>query len=189
LSQSPLRIVGVDDGSVSSGRSGRTVLVVVLLEGSQILDVRLGAIDVDGVDAQGILVSLLRRLSYDVVMLSGISFAGFNLVDLKWLAGKVGKPVIAVIREKPDNKAVRDALRKHFGDWRRRWRAVKDAGSIYSCKPLADEPRLYFEARGCSPASARKIIVSSSTVSRLPEPVRVAGLLAKGLRGSEIRTP
>jgi len=123
-------------------------------------------------------------------MLSGISFAGFNLVDIKLLARRVGKPVIAVIRERPDNKAVRDALRKHFVDWRQRWRAVKNAGRIHSCRPLADEPRLYFEVRGCSPASARKIILSSSTISRLPEPVRVAGLLAKGLRGgSGIRTP
>jgi len=149
----------------------------------------MGEIEVDGLDAQRLLISLLSTLSYDLVMLSGVSFGGFNLVDLKSLTRRIRKPVIAVIRERPDNRAVRDALRKHFGDWRQRWSAVKDAGRLYSCKPLSDEPRLYYEVRGCSPASAKRIILSSSTVSRLPEPVRVAGLLARGLRGSTVRIP
>jgi hypothetical protein len=161
----------------------------VLLEGTRILDIRLGEIDVDGVDAQQTLLSLLSALSYDVVMLSGISFGGFNLVDIKAVARKVGKPVIAIIREKPNNREVRDALRKHFPDWEDRWRAVKGAGRLYSCKPVADEPKLYFEVRGSSPSAAGRIIAASSTISRLPEPVRVAGLVAKGLRGCGIRIP
>jgi endonuclease V-like protein UPF0215 family len=59
---------------------------------------------------------------------------------------------------------------------------VKHAGPLYSCKPVPDEPKLYFEVKGESPAFARRMITSSSFVSRLPEPVRVAGVLAKGLR-------
>lgn len=183
-SQRLLRIVGVDDGafSVRSGRVGRTVLVAVLLEGPRITDLRVGTIEVDGVDAHRVLLVLLDTLSYDVVMLSGISFGGFNLIDIKQLARRTGKPVIAIIREKPNEEAVRDALRKHFDDWRRRWRVVEHAGPLYSCKPVAEEPRLYFEVGGASPAFARRVIASSSLISRLPEPVRVAGILAKGLR-------
>jgi len=102
----------------------------VLFEGPRILDLKLGEIEVDGLDVQRTLISLLGSLSYDVVMLSGVSFGGFNVVNLKLLAGKVGRPVIAVIRERPENKAVLAALRKHFGDWRERWRAVRDAGRL-----------------------------------------------------------
>jgi hypothetical protein len=174
----------VDDGafSVRRGRVGRTVLVAVLLEGPRIIDLRVGTIEVDGVDAYPVLLSLLSALSYDVVMLSGVSFGGFNLIDVKELARRTGKPVIAVIGERPNNRAVRAALCKHFHDWRRRWRVIEDAGPLYSCKPLAEEPKLYFEVRGASPAFARGVIVSSSLISRLPEPVRAAGILAKGLR-------
>jgi hypothetical protein len=189
LTQNLLRIVGVDGGAVSGGREGSTVLVAVLLQGPRVLDLRVGKIDVDGLNAQRVLVSLLRTLSYDFVMLSGVSFAGFNLVDIKLLARKVGRPVIAVIPEKPNNKAVRDALRTHFDDWVRRWSAVKDAGRLYSCKPLPNEPKLYFEVKGASPDLARRVIVSSSIISRLPEPVRVAGILAKGLGESAVSHP
>ena len=174
----------MDDGafSVRGGRLGRTVLVAALLEGSRIIDIRVGTIEVDGADAHRVLLSLLNALSYDVVMLSGVSFGGFNLIDIKQLARRTGKPVIAVIRERPNNRAVRAALRKHFHDWRRRWRVIEAAGPLYSCRPLVEEPRLYFEVRGASPAFARGVISSSSLISRLPEPVRAAGILAKGLR-------
>ena len=183
ISQRPLRLVGVDEGvfSVRRGRIGRTVLVAVLLEGPQITDIRVGTIEVDGVDAQQVLLTLLNPLSYDAVMLSGISFGGFNLIDIKRLARRTGKPVIAVIRERPNSKAVRDALRKHFDDWRLRWKFVEHAGLLYSCKPVAEEPSLYFEVAGASPGFAIGAIASSSLISRLPEPVRVAGILAKGL--------
>ena len=179
-----LRIVGVDDGPFSARRRGlaKTILVAVLLEGPKIIDLRVGTIEVDGVDAHRILLSLLNTLSYNVVMLSGVSFGGFNLVDIKELAGRTGKPVIAVIRERPNNKAVQDALREHFEDWRSRWRVVENAGRLYSCKPVAEEPRLYFEVRGASPVFARRVIASASFISRLPEAVRVAGIVAKGLR-------
>jgi len=183
ISQRPPRIVGVDDGAFYGRKEHlrKTTLLAALLEGPQILEVRLGAIEVDGTDANKVLLSLLRSLSFDVVMLSGISFGGFNLVDMKRLARSTGKPVIAVIREQPNNEAVQAALRKHFADWRQRWRIVQNAGPLYSSKPLAKEPRLYFEVKGGSPALARGVIVRSSLISRLPEPVRVAGILAKGL--------
>ena len=182
--QPPLRVVGVDGGALPVGnRIGKTALVAVLLEGPRIVNLKLGRIVVDGVDALPVLLSLLKGLTYDFVMLSGIAFAGFNLIDIKKLARRVRKPVIAVIREKPNNRAVRQALRKHFPDWRRRWVMVEHAGPLYTCKPVSDEPRLYFEVSGASPAFARRVVVSSSFVSRLPEPIRVAGILVKGLRG------
>jgi hypothetical protein len=155
--------------------------VTVLLQGFLISKVRLGRIEVDGTGANSILRDLLRNMAYDVAMLSGISFGGFNLIDIDQLSRGTGKPVIAVIGERPDNVSVRKALRRHFDDWERRWRIVKNAGPLYSFKPLPNEPKLYYEVKGGSPAYARRVIASSAIISRLPEPVRVAGLVAKNL--------
>jgi endonuclease V-like protein UPF0215 family len=178
-----IRVVGVDDGAFppNKRRIRRTLLVAVLFEGLRISSVRIGSIQVDGTDAQPVLLSLLRPIRFDVTMLSGISFAGFNLVDMDKLQHRTGKPVIAVTGDKPDNNAVRRALLDHFDDWKDRWRAVVAAGRLYSCKPLKEEPKLYFEAKGESVAFARKIIKSTAAISRLPEPIRVARILARGL--------
>jgi endonuclease V-like protein UPF0215 family len=178
-----LRIVGVDDGAIPAIRRAkqRALLVAVLFHDSMITAVRLGSIEVDGRDVNRVLNSLLKTLRFDVVMLSGISFGGFNLVDISELSRSTQRPVIAISREKPNNVAVRNALRKHFDDWAQRWRIVQKAGRLYALKPLSKEPQIYFEVKGASPSFAKKAIVSAAAISRLPEPIRVAGMCAKGL--------
>lgn len=176
-----LGIVGVDDGAFVTNRSQRALLLTVLLRRARIWAIRVGTIEVDGNDAADILQELLRLLRYDVVMLSGISFGGFNLIDISRLAHNLRKPVIAISGEKPNNRAVRAALREHFGDWEERWKIVRSAGKLYSCKPLASEPKVYFEVKGAKPNFARQVIAGTALISRLPEPIRIARILARGL--------
>jgi len=178
-----LKIVGVDDGAFSSNKvvGERTLLVAVLLRNSRIQKIRLGTIEVDGTDAKTTLKSIVRKLRCDVIMLSGISFAGFNIIDISELSHELKKPIIAIIGQKPNNRAVRKALKDHFVDWRFRWDGVRSAGKLYVCRSLKDEPKLYFEVQGATPSFARRIIKRTAVISRLPEPIRVARILAKGL--------
>ncbi len=178
-----LRIVGVDDGAFPARKTAKyhALLVAVLFQNSRIMAVRVGRIHVDGRDANEVLSSILKSMRFDIVMLSGISFAGFNLIDIAELAQSTRRPVIAITGRKPDDAAVRRALLKHFFDWQERWRMVQNAGRLYAFKPLRQEPKLYFEVRGASPSFAKKAIASAATISRLPEPIRVAGILARGL--------
>jgi endonuclease V-like protein UPF0215 family len=183
-----LRIVGVDDGAIPATRRAkqRALLVAVLFYGLTLKAVRLGSIEVDGRDAGLTLNTLLKTLRFDVVMLSGISFGGFNLVDINELSRTTRKPVIVISREKPNNLAVRQALRKHFRDWAERWRVVQNAGPLYAFRPLSKEPPLYFEVKGASPSYAKEAIASAAAISRLPEPIRVAGMLARGLNALKL---
>ncbi len=178
-----LRIAGVDDGAFPANRRAkrRSLLAAVLFHNLRLIAVRVGHIEIDGRDATDVLESLLKTIRFDAVMLSGISFGGFNVIDIAQLARATGKPVIAISGERPDNVAVRKALQKHFPDWEERWRIVRNAGRVNHFKPLPKEPRLYFEVRGATAAFARKIIATTATISRLPEPIRVARIIARGL--------
>jgi len=181
-----LRTVGVDDGGFQShwssiGRKGKAVLAAVLLSNYWIDDIRIGEITVDGLDATDILAKLLASWKFDAVLLSGVSFAGFNLIDAETIHKTFRKPVVIVSGDKPDNIAVKKALQKHFTDWEARWKIVKKLGRIYSVAPKVAEPPLYFEAVGLSAKSARLMIRALAVSSRLPEPIRVARLLARGL--------
>ena len=51
-------------------------------------------IEVDGLDATEKLVAMLRRWSFDSVILAGVSFAGFNLIDANTVFEEFKKPVI-----------------------------------------------------------------------------------------------
>jgi len=181
-----LRTVGVDDGGFQSQwspsrRQGKAILAAVLLNEYWIDDIRVGEITVDGLDATEILAKLLDRWEFDAVFLSGVSFAGFNLIDARAIYDRFGKPVIVVSGDRPDNMAVKKALQKHFTDWETRWKIVRKLGRIYSAAPVVAEPPLYFEAVGLSARSAKLMIRALAVSSRLPEPIRVARLIARGL--------
>ena len=181
MAHSNLRIVGVDDGSSNRKVRKNALLLVVLFNGVRIEAVRVGKIKLDGNDAAEVLQRLLRKLTYDLVLLSGISFGGFNVIDISKLSRDLHKPIIVIIGEKPNNTAVKAALRDHFEDWKIRWKRVSSAGRLHSCKPLRNEPKLFFEIKGNTPQFARQVIIRTAIVSRLPEPIRIARLLAKGL--------
>jgi len=182
----PLRTVGVDDGGFQSQwspirRHGKAILAAVLLNEYWIDDIRVGEITVDGLDATEILANLLNHWEFDAIFLSGVSFAGFNLIDAYAIYKKFQRPVIVVSGDKPDNMAVKDALQKHFTDWEVRWRIIRKLGRIYSAAPVVAEPPLYFEVVGLSARSAKLMIRALAVSSRLPEPIRVARLIARGL--------
>src|SRR5208337_5468297 len=100
-----LRVVGVDDGAFSPSKKigERALLMAALFKGSRIHAVRVGTIEVDGSDAAIVLQLLLRRLRYDIVLLSGISFAGFNLIDISRRARNLHKPTTPIRAENPTN--------------------------------------------------------------------------------------
>jgi len=139
---------------------------------------------VDGLDVTDTILNIVKRSRVEVIFLSGASFAGFNIIDSRKLHRTLGIPAIVVSRDKPDNAAVRCALRKHFADWKTRWRLVRELGRIHTYAPMLSEEPLYFETVGLPAGAAKKIIRGYCGTSRIPEPIRVAGLLGRGFAPS-----
>ena len=111
-------------------------------------------------------------------MLNGITLGGFNLVDILKLNAKTGLPVIALTQEKPDLEDIHDAL-KNLSDTEERWRIVLAAGEIHEVS--SRDVKLYIELVGISLDDAKSIINQTSNRSSLPEPLRVAHLIASGI--------
>ena len=179
------RVVGVEDGGFSRKLQGRgsqkALFICALLRGTWINDLQTDIITVDGLDATEKLSSMLHRWSFDAVMLAGVSFAGFNLVDPTVVFEEFNKPVIVVSRTKPDNIAVESALRQHFEDWKVRWGVFEKLGPVWEVVSMPNEPPVYVEVVGAELDWASKLIRAASLCCRVPEPVRVARLVARGL--------
>jgi len=184
-----LRVVGVEDGGFSraSLRPGvdKALLVCVLLQGTWIVDFRVDRILVDGLDASERLVGMLRGLCFDVVMLAGVSFAGFNLIDPFLVFEEFHKPVVIISRTKPDNVAVKSALVRHFDDWQVRLSIFEELGPVFEIVSMPNEPPLYVEVVGSDVGWASGLIRALASVCRVPEPIRVARLIARGLTTHE----
>jgi len=178
------RCVGIDDGPFPPKTDDKVryaPFIAVWLKGAHLQQLRTHWITVDGLDATR-KAQLLLKDSRDIpILLSGVTFGGFNLID-PWKIQKMTKaPVIAVIGSRPDNRAVKRALSRHFPDWKQRWDLVKSLGSLHHVRTMAGEGPVFFERFGCSTHEAGLILKSWAFVSRVPEPLRVAGILARGL--------
>ena len=178
--------VGAQDGSFEAFQRGvaraiqYTSLCLTKLAGPVIQDIRLARITVDGLDSTEVLVNNLGGWEYDVLILGGATFAGFNVVDVENVYKSTEKPVIVFSPKMPDMEATLYALRKHFPDWEMRWNKYEALGELYELR-LGDPPSVYYEVVGESTSYAEKVLMEQAINSRTPEAVRVADLIAKGV--------
>jgi endonuclease V-like protein UPF0215 family len=178
-----IRILGFDDGPFKE-KKGRVPVIGVIYRGGSFLDGILRTdVKIDGIDATAKLVKLINssrhKQQLKVIMLDGITFGGFNVVDVKELHEKTGLPIIVVNRKHPDLKKVQKALKK-FRDFERRWQMIKNAGKIKSFQ-LKNGAKVFYQCIGLSDEEAEEIIELSSTHAQIPEALRVAHLIATAI--------
>jgi len=182
------RCIGIDDGPFppkTDDKVRHAPLLAVWLKGPHLHQLRTERITVDGLDGTRKTELLLKGSMHIPVLLSGVTFGGFNLID-PWKIQKLCKAsVIVVVGSRPDNRAVKRALSRHFPDWKKRWDLIKSLGPLHKVRTMAGEGPMFFEQFGCSTREAGLLLKTSAFVSRMPEPLRVAGILARGLFSSE----
>jgi len=191
-----IRILGFDDGAFEP-RSGKQVPVIgVIYRGGKFLDGALVThVTVDGSDAMQNVVKLINssrhKQQLKVIMFDGITLAGFNVVDIVKIHEETKIPVIVINRKHPDLKKVKRALFKYFEDGEERWRAIERAGKIKECyvdrkgKKGREERKVYYQHIGLTDEQTKQIIKLSCTRGFIPEPLRVAHLLATAIARGE----
>jgi endonuclease V-like protein UPF0215 family len=180
-----IRVLGVDDGKFTPHTESQVPVIGVVFRGGYWLDgVMHTKIAVDGFDATDNISSMITLSPHHkqlrVIMLNGITFAGFNIVDIKTLNAATRLPVIAVTREKPDLAEIHKALKK-MSKSEERWKAVLNAGEISTVPTRSQKEKIYMEVAGISVEDAQKILRLTSTRSNIPEALRVAHLIASGI--------
>jgi endonuclease V-like protein UPF0215 family len=180
-----IRVLGVDDGVfVPHVPSLVPVVGVVFRGGYWVEGVMHTEVLVDGFDATEKIAAMITSSPHhkqlQVIMLNGITFGGFNIVDLKTLNAAVGLPVVAVTREKPDLDEIRAAL-EHLSRSEERWRAVVDAGEVTEVTTRNLAKKIYLHVAGIAVVDAMRVVRLTSTRSNIPECLRVAHLIASGV--------
>jgi endonuclease V-like protein UPF0215 family len=139
---------------------------------------------VDGLDATEKLAEMIIKSPHypqlRVVMLNGVTLAGFNVVDIIELYERVKLPVVAVTRDKPDFDDIRKAL-QNLPNSEERWKAIEKAGKILKIRTREGEEPVYVHAVGISEKDTESVLRSTSTRSNVPEALRVAHIIASGL--------
>jgi endonuclease V-like protein UPF0215 family len=183
-----IRVLGVDDGAFVPRTKGKVDVVGVVYRGGCWFEgVMRAEITIDGLDATEKMVAMITGSPFygeiRVVVLDGVTFAGFNVVDISELSRRVDLPVISVVREKPDLEEIRSAL-KNLPDFEVRWRAMENAGELFEVETRRGENPVYMHIAGILLDDAKKIMKKTSTRSLIPEALRVAHIIASGLTRS-----
>ncbi len=180
-----IRVLGVDDGAFVPHVKGQVSVVGVVFRGGYWLDgVMHTRIAVDGFDATEKISTMITGSSHyrqlRVIMLNGITFAGFNIVDVKELNAATKLPVITVTREKPDLAKIHKAL-QNLPNSEERWEAILNAWEPVEVSTRNAKAKIYIQTTGISKEDAQKILRLTSTRSNIPEALRVAHLIASGI--------
>lgn len=172
-------LVGFDDGPFDRNRRGRQVLLVGAVCARTRLDgVLTGQVRQDGWNVTDRIAALVEESSFAghirAVLLGGITFAGFNIADIHGLHARLGRPVLVVARRPPRLEKMRRALQNlPFPD--RRWRLLEKAGPMERAGPVL------VQRAGLSLAEALTLLAATTLHGNLPEPLRLAHLIAGGL--------
>jgi endonuclease V-like protein UPF0215 family len=180
-----IRVLGVDDGVSIPGIKGLVPVVGVVFRGGYWLDgVMYTRVGVDGFDATRKIASMILNSPHykqlRVIMLDGITFAGFNVVDIRKLNTETELPVVAVAREKPNLAEIRLAL-ENLPKSEERWKAMQSAGEMFAVSTRSEGEKIWMQISGILEEDARRILRLTSTRSSIPEALRVAHLIASGI--------
>ncbi|MEM7825344.1 MAG: DUF99 family protein [Candidatus Aenigmatarchaeota archaeon] len=179
-----VRILGFDDGAFESKSKGKVPIVGVVFRGGKFLDGALKTeVSIDGNDATEKIAKLINSSKHKqqlkVIMFDGVTLGGFNIVDIKKLYKKTGLPVIVINRKVPNLKEVENALR-NFKDFETRWKKILNAGKIKECN-IKENKKVYYQSIGLEEEEVEEIIKLSTTRSFIPEPLRVAHIIATAI--------
>jgi len=180
-----IRVLGIDDGVFTPHSEELVDVVGVVYRGGYWIDGFMHTrVQVDGMDATEKLVEMITKSPHyaqlRVIMLNGVTLAGFNVVDIEDLYRRIKLPVMAVTRDEPDFDDIRKAL-QNLPKSQERWRAIEKAGKILKIRTREGEEPVYVHVAGISEEDAKRILRSTSTRSNIPEALRVAHIIASGL--------
>ena len=179
-----IRVIGVDDGFFVPHTRGKCDVIGVVFRGGYWLDgVMRTSIEIDGLDATERIADMIMRSPHfgqlRVIMLDGVTFAGFNVVDTSVLFEVTKLPIIAITREKPNLQNIRKAL-ENLPFAKERWKMINNGKKIVGV--LSSQGKaIFMQATGIEEAEAKRVVTITSTRSNTPEALRVAHLIAAGL--------
>jgi endonuclease V-like protein UPF0215 family len=179
-----IRVIGIDDSPFNKFKDKKILVVGVVMRGGSWIDGILSTkVSVDGNDSTKRLISMVNKCKFkpqlQCIFLNGIAVAGFNVIDVRELSKKTKLPVIIVIRRMPDIETIKKTLIKI--NKKQKIKLLEKAGKVISIN------NIYIQLTGIDFEKARRILKIVCTRSLLPEPLRLAHIIASGVVSGESR--
>ena len=179
-----IRVIGIDDSPFNKFKDKKILVVGVVMRGGSWIDGILSAkVSVDGDDSTKKLIEMINGCKFKPQLqcgfLDGIAVGGFNVIDVKELNKKTKLPVIIIIRRKPNIQKIKKTLIKI--NKQQKIKLIEKAGNVIQIDDI------FVQLTGIDLEEARKVLKVVCTRSLIPEPLRLAHLIAQGVVLGESR--
>lgn len=186
LMKSEIRILGIDDAPFTFSDS-TTDLIGVIMRGNHYIEGILhDTIHIDGNDATAVCEQMIIKTRHyrqlKAILLDGATLGGFNVINTESILKKTQIPIITVTRKQPDFEKIRLALKTHFSDWKDRL-SLLEKGTLHKLETKHNP--IFVKCTGVSLDKAKEIITLATIRGVIPEPLRVAHLIASGISRGE----
>lgn len=169
-------VMGVDDSPFLRAHRGDVPILGAVFTRTRLDGVLRSKARRDGVNSTSQLARMLNRSPFDehvqLVMTNGIAFGGFNVLDVHALHDAIARPVLVVAKKEPDLRAIRRALLTRVPGGAAKWKRIERAG------PMERVESVWVQRAGLTLPQAAQAIRDTRVQGRLPEPLRVAHLIA-----------
>ena len=171
-----LRAIGIDDAAFKKG-DATCRIVGVISRPDTIEGIISTSIKIDGCDSTEQIIEMIEKSRFcdeiKIIFLNAITVGGLNLVDIKKLSSTLNMPVICMTRKKPTDKLgmiIKKLKNGHIPNY-----SSLEVGCMHA---------QYF---GISKIDAEHFIKIFTKVGHVPEPLRLAHMIASGVFSGESR--
>jgi endonuclease V-like protein UPF0215 family len=173
-----IRVVGFDDAPFVKRRGCVVKLAGIVCNDTRFEGMVWGRLRRDGWGATEEICRLLEGGKFlpqlHMVLIDGIAFGGFNVVDLSALSTRLQRPCVAVMRRLPDLAKVEQVIRT-LPRPEKRLELIRRAGPIHQRKPFV------FQVQGADPDDTAEALARLTDTGHVPEALRIAHLIGSAV--------
>ena len=175
-----LRVLGIAESY--TGRTISRLAGVVMRKDLRIDGFTFSTVTVGGMDATAAVLNMMGELGrndINLIMLSGCIIAWFNIINPAKIEQETGKPVICVTYE--DSEGLFPEICHHFPGDTERISAYRNLGERIRVE-LQTQQTIFIRCWGIDAVDGTRLCNDFTIEGRIPEPLRVARLLARKLK-------
>ncbi|HEY9810454.1 MAG TPA: DUF99 family protein [Halomicronema sp.] len=169
-----IRVIGFDDAPFIRGSGECVNIAGIVCAGTRFEGMVWGEVEPDGWDATQRICELLIGKKFirqlHLILIDGIGFGGFNIIDLPELAMRLNLPCVAVMRRLPNMTKIEQAMSR-LPMLEKRLEILSRAGKIYAYPPY------FFQVCGESPEVIAEVLKRLTACGKVPEALRLAHLI------------
>lgn len=173
-----IRVIGFDDAPFVRRRGSQVAIAGIICANTRFEGMVWGRVRQDGWNATDTICKLLIGGKFlpqlHILLLDGIAFGGFNVIDLPTLSQRLALPCVAVMRRQPDMIAIEEAIHR-LPQPEKRLKILRRAGTIHQFGPF------FFQVCGETPEITAAVLQRLTDCGKVPEALRLAHLIGAAI--------